>query len=155
MFHCEPERYISAFLTGAMFFDLLDGEKCRISYLPSKFPMAISKSEIESTGGAVAGARYVLDILGGIYGEEDLYLSSRQFYDFGKSSALKGFELAIKDTVIFVDWLLYKELLDPEKNIFDEDQNIELVRMDQIGAVVSNCLLLLNNKNNALIVEDN
>lgn len=112
LFHCESERNVSAFLTNAMFFDLVEAGVYRIDDLANRLPMAIKKDEDKTSGpGAVAGARYLLDLLGGSYGETSPYLTKRQYYDFGETNEAKAIELATRDTLILLDWLAnHKEL---------------------------------------------
>lgn len=126
LFHCEPERNASAFLTNAMFFELVADGIYNIQDLPNKLPMAITKDESKSSGpGAVAGARYILNLLGGEYGEQSPYLTKRQHYDFGNADDKKGNELATRDTVILLDWLINKSILDTKDTISYIDSNNE------------------------------
>ena len=61
--------------------------------------------------GAVQGARSLLNILGGEYRGAKTYLLKRPFYDFGPESKDSGIELASRDSCIFIDWLLYKNII--------------------------------------------
>jgi hypothetical protein len=136
LFHCEPERNVSAFLTNAMFFELIEAEVCNVYDLPRKLPMAIKKDEDKTSGpGAVPGARYVLDLLGGKYGEKSPYLTKRQYYDFGESDESKGQELAARDTAIFLDWLVSKSILNKEDKIeyIDADGQRKETKLGEAG----------------------
>ena len=75
--------------------------------------MAIKKDD-NNPSGAVPGARYMLDLLGGTYGAQGNYLIKRQYYDFGEGDKGKSEELAARDTAIFLDWLVSKSILNKE-----------------------------------------
>ena len=62
--------------------------------------------------GAVQGARSLLNILGGEYRGAKTYLLKRPFYDFGPESKDSGIKPASRDSCIFIDWLLYKNIID-------------------------------------------
>ncbi len=133
LFNCETERNVSAFLTNAMFMELVTAGVYTIDDLPNRLPMAIKKDEDKTSGpGAVAGARYMLDLLGGKYGIPAKYLIKRQYYDFGEGDENKAKELAARDTVLFLDWLVSKRILNKEDLIKyidsnNKEQNIDLI----------------------------
>ena len=133
LFNCETERNVSAFLTNAMFIELVSAGMYSIDDLPNRLPMTIKKDEDKTTGpGAVAGARHMLDLLGGKYGIPAKYLIKRQYYDFGEGDENKAKELAARDTILFLDWLVSKEILNKEDIIKyidsnSKEQNINLI----------------------------
>ena len=109
LFRCEPERNPGAFLTNAMFLELLERGKYTINDITNKMPMAMS--------GAVNATRSLLDQLGGKYREGSPYLTKRQFYDFKDGDINKARELAVRDTAILIDWLSLKKILNPQENM--------------------------------------
>jgi Ulp1 protease family, C-terminal catalytic domain len=110
LFCIEPERNTGAFLTNAMFFELAKGEKYSINDLHIKLPMAIRKDK-NNKFGAVPAVRHIMEVLGGKYGKTSTYLTKRHHYDFGQGDEEKALELALRDTLIFIDWLSLNNVL--------------------------------------------
>ena len=103
LFNCEPARAVSAYLTNAMFFELVDAEIYKIGDLPFKLPMAMKK--------AVSASRYIYDQLGGTYGGAKNLLTTRQYYDHDIGDETAGNILAARDTALFYNWLIYKGVI--------------------------------------------
>jgi len=112
LFNCETVRGISAYMTIPMYFELVKAGLYQLSDLSHRLPIAIKADEDDpSEGGAVAAYRYMNDFLGGTYGGNKHLLTTRQYYDHKEGSETKAKELAIKDTILFLDWLIYKKIL--------------------------------------------
>ena len=95
LFNLETERNISAFITNAMFFDLVasENEKYTIKDLPTKLPMAMV--------GAVDASRYAYECSN---------TQKKYRFDFKKVDAdiLDFLELDVKNCELLLDWLEWK-----------------------------------------------
>ena len=155
LFRCEPERYLSAFLTHAMFFELIECERYQMTDLPDKLPLAITKDNTCKMG-AVSGSRYVRNILGAKYEADASYLSYKQFYDFGPFSEKKGEQLAIRDSIIFLDWLISLQILEGTKEILylDHYKKLPHIMLQEIGGKVSELEKILEKYSNQVYLQN-
>lgn len=104
LFCCETTRNVSAFLTNAMFFDLLSVGYYKIEQFPMHLPIAMEK--------AVSTSIKSNDILKPKYGETDGMLSSVLYYDFRlKTKEGKVEVLNQKGKILFNDWIFFHKIL--------------------------------------------
>jgi hypothetical protein len=99
LFNCEPARGVSAYLTNAIFFELVDAGIYKIHELPDRLPVAIKTDKnLNQSGGAVDAYRELHDILGGTYGGTSEFLTTRNYYDHKQGDKNKALELMVRDT---------------------------------------------------------
>ena len=121
LFNCEPARGVSAYLTNAMFFELVDASTYTIHELPDRLPVAIKTDKnLNENSGAVDAYRELHDMLGGTYGGTGKFLTTRSYYDHKKGNEDKALELMVRDTVLFFDWLIHKKVLNGDSLIDGE-----------------------------------
>ena len=113
LFNCETTRGVSAYLTNAMFFELVDAGIYPMNELADRLPIAIRADKaLKEKSGAVDAYRELHEMLGGTYGGTGKFLTTRSYYDHKKGNEGKALELMARDTVLFFDWLIHKGVLD-------------------------------------------
>ena len=138
-----------------MFFELIECERYQMTDLPDKLPLAITKDNTCKMG-AVSGSRYVRNILGAKYEADASYLSYKQFYDFGPFSEKKGEQLAIRDSIIFLDWLISLQILEGTKEILylDHNKGLSHIMLQEIGGKISELEKMLEKYSNQVYLQN-
>lgn len=122
LFNLETERNVSAFLTNAMFFDLLEQGKYTIRDLPNKLPMAMD--------GAVDASRF---------NQKTLPLKKYHKFDFKEANPdpkdVENFNL--RNTNLIMDWLLECDITNLKMYIQDT-LNIESTTLNDFIEIFGN-----------------
>ena len=80
LFRTETERNVSALITNAMFFELLEVDAVGLNDLSERLPIALKSDQLNKHG-AVSASRWLVNYLWGNNGEQRPYLSKKHTYD--------------------------------------------------------------------------